>query len=182
MQRGACMTCNPFVKLRMAFRLSGLLLVLVSPLAGAEDADPPCADEAYRAFDFWLGEWEVHIADGRRAGHNVITAAEDGCLIHEQWTSVSGGQGFSMNFYDPADAAWRQVWVSADGIIDISGGLESGAMVLTGTILYRETAITLPFRGRWELLPDGRVRQFFEEQRENTWEPWFEGFYTKAVE
>jgi hypothetical protein len=148
----------------------------------AKEADGPCTAEVYRAFDFWLGQWDVHIADGREAGRNAITATEDGCLIHEHWISVSGGEGHSMNFYDPVAAAWRQVWVSADGVIDISGGLESGAMVLTGTIVYRESSLSLPFRGRWEALPDGRVRQFFEEQRENTWEPWFEGFYTKAVE
>lgn len=48
-----------------------------------------------------------------------------------------------------------------------------------------------PFRSRWTPLPDGRVRQFFEElisdniseaAGEEKWQAWFEGFYAKAVE
>ena len=36
--------------------------------------------------------------------------------------------------------------------------------------------------GTWTALPDGRVRQYFEEARSpGTWTPWFEGFYTREV-
>ena len=28
----------------------------------------PCEDNAHRQFDFWLGEWQVHTADGKLAG------------------------------------------------------------------------------------------------------------------
>jgi hypothetical protein len=30
-------------------------------------------------------------------------------------------------------------------------------------------------------MPDGRVRQYFEQSNDDgaTWEPWFEGFYTR---
>jgi hypothetical protein len=39
----------------------------------------------------------------------------------------------------------------------------------------------VPFRGLWTPLPDGRVRQFFEQSNDGgeTWVPWFEGFYTR---
>ncbi|HBJ93117.1 MAG TPA: hypothetical protein DDZ43_09590, partial [Hyphomonadaceae bacterium] len=30
---------------------------------------PPCTDEAYHQFDFWLGEWEVSGPNGNLAGH-----------------------------------------------------------------------------------------------------------------
>jgi hypothetical protein len=42
--------------------------------------------------------------------------------------------------------------------------------------------LSAPFRGLWTLLPDGRVRQFFEQYDKDSesWAPWFEGFYTKT--
>ena len=87
-----------------------------------------------------------------------------------------------MNFFDPGRGAWRQIWVSAGTTIDVSGGLQEGAMVLEGEIHYRTTGDVRPFRGRWSLEPDGRVRQFFEERIDDAWQPWFEGLYAKVVE
>jgi len=153
-------------------------------LAYGEDAavSPVCSAEQYRAFDFWLGRWEVHLADGRRAGANRIAATDDGCLIEERWAGASGGRGYSMNFYQPVDDFWRQIWVSGQVIIEIQGNLEDGSMVLIGDIRYRGSGESRPFRGRWTLQDDGRVRQFFEELIDEAWQPWFEGFYTKVVE
>ena len=54
-------------------------------------------------------------------------------------------------------------------------------MLLVGTLHSVGTGTTLPFRGLWTLLDDGRVRQFFEQSTDGgeTWTPWFEGFYTR---
>ena len=39
----------------------------------------------------------------------------------------------------------------------------------------------LTMRGTWTLLEDGRVRQFFEtSEDQETWTPWFEGFYSRV--
>ena len=87
-----------------------------------------------------------------------------------------------MNFYEPERQRWRQIWVSAGSIIEIAGNLIDGEMVLVGDIQDRASGVSHPFRGRWAPLADGRVRQFFEEQQQNEWQPWFEGFYSKVVE
>lgn len=60
-------------------------LVLAAPAARApaEQTDAtasgtasPCLEqEAFRASDFWVGEWEVRAADGRLAGYNRIESA-----------------------------------------------------------------------------------------------------------
>ncbi|MEO0422935.1 MAG: hypothetical protein AAF184_11395 [Pseudomonadota bacterium] len=142
----------------------------------------PCAGEAFRAFDFWLGDWQVRTADGNVAGVNRITRREGNCVLLEQWTGASGSTGMSMNFYSPASDRWRQVWHSASGaLIDISGGWTGESMVLTGTIEYVGNATTQPFRGTWTPLEDGRVRQFFEQSGDDgeTWQAWFEGFYAR---
>jgi hypothetical protein len=75
---------------------------------------------------------------------------------------------------------WRQIWVSPTANIDISGTAAEGSVVLSGTITYRASGERFPFRGSWTRLPDGRVRQYFEESRKSgVWQPWFEGFYTR---
>lgn len=180
------MTCKPNVTLRRtrpwiggALVLAGLVGVTVARAAPQQGCDA----DAYRAFDFWLGRWDVQLTDGRRAGSNLIEASADGCLIRESWTGAEGGMGFSLNFYDPAGDRWRQIWVSAGSVIEIAGGLEDGSMQLSGEITYRSTGDVRPFRGRWTPLPDGRVRQFFEEFRdEEGWQTWFDGIYTKVLE
>lgn len=147
----------------------------------------PCEhDEAFSAFDFWVGEWEVHGAGGTYAGSNVIERAERGCVLIEIWSSASGGSGMSINYLDKVSGEWVQVWNDASGSqINIRGGMTEEGMLLVGTIHDVSSGSTQPFRGLWTLLPDGRVRQFFETSADDgeTWTSWFEGFYTrKSVE
>ncbi len=144
---------------------------------------PPCQEEIYRAFDFWLGTWDVTTPDGRPAGTNVISEQENGCLLLEEWTSVSGGSGQSYNFYDPGLRKWRQVWVSGGATIDYAGGLnDDGAMVLEGEISNRN-GTTAPFRGTWTVQEDGAVKQHFQQYDPETeeWNDWFVGIYKKGI-
>ncbi len=144
----------------------------------------PCEhQEAFRQFDFWIGDWVVHSADGRLAGENRIERAQRGCVLTEHWSGIGGSSGMSINYFDHAEEEWVQVWTSADGAqIDIRGNLTDEGMLLTGQIHYVSSGTTAPFRGLWTPLPDGRVRQFFEQSNDGgeTWAPWFEGFYTRS--
>lgn len=153
-------------------------------IVGSATPPPPCAGEPFRHFDFWLGEWQVHTADGRLAGTNRITSREGECVLVEEWSGAKGTSGMSMNFYDPVAEHWRQVWHSASGVlIDIAGGWDGEAMVLSGTIEYVAARQRQPFRGTWTPLEDGRVRQYFEQSSDDgaTWQPWFEGFYSRTA-
>lgn len=166
---------------------------VLSTLAGDEAYDTlvatmsaqayPCEhDERFRAFDFWLGEWDVHVASGQQAGQNRISSEQRGCYLAEAWTSATGGTGHSINYFDEAAGEWVQIWNDAGGNqIQIRGGLTDEGMLLVGTIHYVATDTTAPFRGLWTPLDDGRVRQFFEQSNDNgeTWVPWFEGFYSR---
>jgi hypothetical protein len=154
--------------------------------AVAQPPDPqayPCQHQArFRAFDFWLGDWEVRTGDGQLAGHNTIRSAERGCLITEHWTNTSGGTGMSINYLDTIKDKWVQVWLAEGGSqIMISGGMTDQGMNLVGTLHEVSDGSTVPFRGLWTPLPDGRVRQFFEQSNDGgaTWVPWFEGFYSR---
>jgi hypothetical protein len=143
----------------------------------------PCEhDPAFSAFDFWVGEWDVELANGTYVGSNRIERAERGCVLVENWTSASGGTGMSINYLDKVTEEWVQIWNSAGGSqINIRGGMTDDGMLLSGTIHYVANGTTAAFRGLWTPLEDGRVRQFFEQQSPDgeAWSPWFEGFYNK---
>ncbi len=143
----------------------------------------PCAhDEAFAAFDFWVGDWDVHDGFGVMQGTNTISRDERGCVLTEKWTSATGGTGMSINFLDRISGEWVQIWNSEGGSqIQIRGGMTDEGMLLVGTLHNVAAGATVPFRGLWTPLPDGRVRQFFEQSNDGgeTWVPWFEGFYTR---
>ena len=150
--------------------------------AGSETPVPPCSDDAFKQFDFWLGTWEVTTPDGALAGVNEVTSEENGCLILETWTSATGGTGQSYNFYNPATEKWRQIWVNSGFIIDYEGGLTaSGSMKLVGEITYIASKQEAAFTGEWSLNEDGTVTQHFEQYDANMdeWTDWFTGIYTK---
>lgn len=191
--------CNGCKRLVIVSSLA-LVAALGQPALASEN---DCTAAPYRAFDFWLGEWEVIEADGEPAGRNEVTREQGGCLLVERWHGIQGGTGMSMNFYDPEVERWRQVWVSPGVQIDIAGGMRDGSMVMEGTILYLRDERVRAFRGIWTPLPDGGLRQFFEEadlqdaaaespgaeparaegvHAEREWTPWFEGFYRRARE
>ena len=154
----------------------------------AENPAPPkpvCESATgFGDFDFWLGEWDVYSNDDARQlqGSNIITKHHKNCLIMENWTSVQGGTGRSMNYFDPVEDHWRQLWVAGGYSIDYTGGLnESGSMVLNGKINYYNTKKSHAFRGTWTPNADGSVRQFFEQQdpESQVWTVWFDGLYIK---
>jgi hypothetical protein len=163
-------------------RFTIFAILLIAGGAGAQESFDCNASPPHRAFDFWLGEWEVRDESGELQGHNHIRKVQAGCALEEQWTSVSGGTGQSLNYYDPDSGGWRQLWLDAGAsIIDIQGGPTARGMLLEGTIHYLHDNGRFPFRGLWTPLPDGRVRQFFEQRnREGEWQPWFEGFYSRT--
>ena len=165
------------------------LCALAAPPVMGDEPPAPAKSvcEAMKNFsdwDFWVGEWNVYSNDGKHTlqGTNSVTKQHLNCLIMENWTSVKGGQGSSMNYYDPVESQWRQVWVASAYSIDYTGGLdESGSMVLNGKINYYKQGKSFSFRGAWTPNQDGSVRQFFEQfdAEKDQWTVWFDGIYER---
>jgi hypothetical protein len=166
----------------------------LSSMAGRADYDKliddmsilayPCENHAgFSDFDFWVGQWDVRVANGTLVGSNVIKKAERGCVLIENWTNASGGTGMSINYLDKTSDEWVQVW-NADGgsQINIRGRLIDDGMRLVGHLHNVAGGTTVPFRALFTPLPDGRVRQFFEQSNDEgkTWVVWFEGFYSRS--
>ena len=145
----------------------------------------PCENlPVYRQFDFWVGEWDVSIPSGRKAGTNTIQKIAGGCALLENWSSLSGvSTGESLNYYDPAKKKWVQIWADSSGeIIPTEGELKDGAMRLEGELIGRDGKKSL-YRGTWTPLDDGRVHQFLEESKDGgkTWNTWFDGYYKRRA-
>jgi hypothetical protein len=162
---------------RVTSAIAIVLLFILAQAVRAQDtaagpASPgPCTGPAYRAFDFWLGEWEVTTParEGWTASSS-ITVSNDGCSIDELYRAPSGLGGKSITFYDAARNLWHQTWMDNRGsALYLDGNLEGGVMVLSD-----DTS-----RVSWSLLADGQVRQHWESTTDKgkTWVTAFDGYY-----
>ena len=174
---------------RHLFSSAAVLSLLVCGTAfspehsAAQQAQAPCSDDAYRQFDFWIGEWDVTTPQGQPAGKNTIRSILGGCVLYESWEGASGSNGHSHNIFDRAKGGWHQSWVDNSGLLlQLDGGLEDGKMVLRG-----ETASpsgTTRHRITWSVEDDDGnvVRQFWESSTDGgtTWTVAFDGTYRKV--
>lgn len=156
----------------------GLFVALLCLCRAAVAA--PCEDSAHRQFDFWLGEWQVHTADGKLAGVNRIERVYGGCVLHENYTTGRGFSGASFNVYDAPRKVWHQTWVDSSGtLLLLEGGLIDGKMVLEGQATGADGQV-VRHRITWTPNPDGSVRQFWESTNaKGDWRTAFDGRYTK---
>lgn len=178
----------------LALVLSGFALLaaagVATPSAAAQDAPPalprPCADDArHRQLDFWLGEWRVLGADGQEIGKSRITKRHGGCVVVEEWTTAQGGgSGEGLNFVDPEDGRWRQVWVGSTGtVVRYEGELSNGTVRFQGRSTSGD-GTTFLSRAFLEPLGDGRVSQRIERSSDGgaTWQRYFDGTYVPVGE
>jgi len=99
------------MKALISILILSVLFAAGSACAQVQEPQFPCEDDPkFAAFDFWIGEWEVHTGDGKFAGTNSIESAQRGCVLIENWTSATGGKGMSINYLDHASGEWVQIW------------------------------------------------------------------------
>jgi tetratricopeptide (TPR) repeat protein len=101
-------------------------------LAVADSVRYPCRHRPeYRAFDFWIGDWDV-LVGGTVVGPNRVDQRDEGCVLLENWTANAYQAGTSLNAYDPALRKWRQVYVwDAGRVTDWIGERQGDEMRFT---------------------------------------------------
>ena len=136
-----------------------------------------------RQFDFWIGSWDVFAPNGgMQLGTNRIEKMLRGCALQENWTDRNNRDGKSLNFFDPQEKTWRQIWVADNGsTLDYrSGAFTSNAMVFNGKSIAPNGAVSLQKLTFVKVSAD-TVRQIFEASVDagKTWSKTWEGIYVK---
>lgn len=165
-------------------------VIAIHPVNAEEDAAEagvpttrfPCStDERHRAFDFWIGEWEV-TANGQLAGNNRITPILGHCVIFEEWTSINGNEGKSFNYYDPGHDHWRQIWVGDTGtFIEFTGQARDGGIFYTAETVNRADGSRTLHKFEFTQLDNGIVRQFWQTSTDDgkTYATIWDGHYSR---
>lgn len=165
-------------------RLLFILTMLFQVVLFAQNTNGcTCCSEEYRAFDFWIGEWDVvNSQDGSPAGSSVISREEDGCVIRENWTSAKAGYtGTSLNFYNVKTNQWEQLWVdNAGDVLKLKGNRKGDEMILVSEE-FEKDGKTFVNRITWTKNDDGTVRQLWLiVGNEGTVSVAFDGLYRKV--
>ena len=134
-----------------------------------------CSSDQHRAFDFWIGEWEVS-ARGKDTSHakSYITKSNSGCSIHERYETTSGYTGNSINFYDAANNKWHQTWVDIQGSpLYLDGNFSKNSMVLSDKTN----------RISWTIDDKNEVNLVWETTKDKgkSWTVIFDGIYLKII-
>ena len=144
---------------------------------------PPCESEDHKAFDFWVGEWEVspNQEGAAKVADSRIEKLYAGCGVRENWMPLSGGNGGSLNSLG-ADGLWHQRWVGSGGAtVDFVGGpAGENIMVLNGYWPGAAGPGSNPLvRMTYTLREDGSVRQHGEGSTDHglTWATSFDFIY-----
>lgn len=143
----------------------------------------PCEQAEYRQFDFWLGRWEVRNPQGKVVGYNRVARDYGACVIREAYRGKGGFRGESLNTYDPGRDLWTQTWVDNQGtLLRLQGQWQGTSMRLEGQVV--SASGVADHRIRWTPLPDGGVRQLWEQRAADEpqaeWTVVFDGWYRKV--
>ena len=169
--------------------LFALLLAAAAPQTSPPPAPPKppkidCTDPDHRAFDFWIGEWDVFAAGSTNPVARSRIEKIVGCAISETFDQFTGPgnkpidyHGRSISAYVSADKGWRQYYVDSSGTAaTLTGGIVDGAMVLVsknGPVTNRMTV---------KANADGSVDQRGEFSTDDgkTWSPGYDFTYRRS--
>ena len=156
------------------------LLVAWTLIAGQPQS--ACVSDAHRAFDFWIGEWDVTGPGGTPAGTSRVERILDGCVIMEHWSTIGAPySGKSFNTYNAAEGQWTQHWVDTTGASILLTGKFEGSNLVYRRDLVRRDGKPAKARMTFFNLGDGRVRQLVEQSIDGgaTWTTQVDYTYTR---
>ncbi len=143
----------------------------------------PCMhDPRYRAFDFWVGEWDVRPTGQPTAppSRSSIQSILEGCVVFEQYTANTGTYyGKSFNIFDAATGRWYQRYVDSTGArLEWDGEIRENVMYYTG-MNNNPAGQKVHDRLTFFKLENGHVRQLWEQSADGkAWAVVFDGDYS----
>lgn len=146
-----------------------------------EKAFPCRYGEEYKRLDFWLGEWDVYVND-KKTANSIISKSEGGCTLHEDYKTQSEYYGRSMNYFDPKDKKYTQIWIDKFNVITVFKEVEAkNGYLKLQTNNGKGTLTNMDY----ELdSSTGNVTQTMESSKDEgkTWKETFVGVYKKRKE
>ena len=165
------------------------LLIASAPLPaqGPAARAHPCASRAEsRQLDFWAGRWKVYPWGARDTtvllGTNEVTPILERCTLLENWSGTRGGNGKSLNVYDPSTRRWRQLWTDDTGnVLDYAGEFRDGAMRFEGSTRDSTGRVTLQ-RMLFVPVAADSVRQIMESSADGgkSWKRGWDAVYVRV--
>ena len=145
------------------------------------DSYANCSSKQHRAFDFWLGNWQVTTSTDEIIRKNKISLINNGCTLLEEYSTPSGYIGKSLNIYDASTKRWHQTWTDSLGLLlKLEGNLVGKSMVMQGKGKDQNNKKIIN-KITWTPNSDGTVRQLWQTSADKgkTWVTVFDGLYTK---
>ncbi|HEX3107580.1 MAG TPA: tetratricopeptide repeat protein [Thermoanaerobaculia bacterium] len=174
------LTDNGFANAEVLDAENDLLGIRLDPryaqtIAAAKKNAHPCATPEHRAFDFWLGEWDVFV-NGQKIAYSSIQLTLDECVIFENYNALRGYSGKSFSVFDGATKKWQQRYFDTTGAVhDWTGELTGGALRFLWNHDRQIDRMTYTKEG-----PD-EVRQLIDTSTDGgkTWNVTFDGKYVR---
>lgn len=132
-------------------------------------------------FSSWVGNWEVLDKAGNIVAENAITAHENGSVFREEWETVNGTYGTSVNYLAPESGKWMQDWIDESGrAIKLEGKFTDGKVHFEG-VMVTVNGERLKSRMTFSPKSDGTVAQLIENSQDGglTWREYFSGTYRR---
>lgn len=148
-------------------------------------ASHPCENlPAARAFDFWIGNWDVYQTSNMnvKAGENKISRRSGGCVIMEEWESQAAHNGVSINYFDPTKGKWQQKWAgSGQDIMEFYDGEYVDNVMRFKFDIVNPNGTIAPGKLEFTNMESGNVRQHFMRSTDEgkTWQTVYDFTYVK---
>lgn len=160
------------------------IMLMCCCFLSAQSSDCNCCSEEHKAFDFWVGEWEVtNVATGTPAGKNTISKIQGECVLKENWISANPKfTGTSLNFYNLQTKQWEQLWIDNSGAhLKLKGNRIGDKMILSSDEFKGVDGKLYSNRVTWTINDNGTVRQLWEVlQGEAVKSVSFDGLYKRV--
>ena len=167
--------------------MSFISIALAIALQSAAPAAPPpldCNDADHRAFDFWVGDWDVSPTGSKTVIARSRIEKIVGCAISETFEQTVGPKGQKIDYrgrsistFDPAAKGWQQLYVDSAGNVSLlRGGVVDRSMVLKAQKGAATNRMTFTANA------DGSVRQSGATSADGTiWTPTFDFTYRPRI-
>ena len=143
----------------------------------------PCASEPEsRALDFWVGDWQIGVANEHVDATSRVSRELGGCVVVERWDGGGGHVGENMFGYSADDKSWHGMFADSVGHVHVfvNGRVRSGVAEFTGPSLGEHGEAVLNRITIRRTSPE-HVQQLWEKSPDGgkTWTTVFDGEYTR---